>query len=86
MTLVEKKCLTYNLTMLLVALVSICVLGFESVIKVIAYTLQMLTRFSLQKSLKIPKQVIRNRNSKDRQHNVQKKKDKQRSTKHYTEN
>jgi hypothetical protein len=34
----------------------------------------------------ITKGVIRIRNSKDRQHNGQKKKDKQRSTKHYTEN
>jgi len=56
------------------ALVSICVLGFESVIKVIGYTLQMLTRFSMKKSLKIPTQVIRSRNSKDRQHHGQKKK------------
>jgi hypothetical protein len=32
------------------------------------------------------KGVIRIRKSKDRQHNDQKKKDKQRSTKHYTEN
>ena len=40
MTLMEKNCLTYNLTMLLVALVSIYVLGFESVIKFIAWTLK----------------------------------------------
>jgi len=70
----ENTCLAYNLTMLLVALVSICVLGFESAIKVIGYTLQMLTRFSMKKSLKVPKQVIRSRNSKDRQHHGQKKK------------
>ena len=30
----EITCMKYNLTMLLVALVSICVLGFESVIKI----------------------------------------------------
>jgi hypothetical protein len=52
MTLIENTCLIYNPTMLLVALVSICVLVFESAIKFIGYTLQMLTRFS---SLKIPK-------------------------------
>jgi hypothetical protein len=40
MALMEKNCLTYNLTMLLVALVSIYVLGFESVIKFIAWTLK----------------------------------------------
>jgi len=39
----------------------------------------------VKKSYKIPKGVIRIRKSKkDRQHNCQKKKDKQRSTKHYT--
>jgi len=64
MTLMENTCLIYNPTMLLVALVSICVLVFESVIKFIGYTLQMLTRFS---SLKIPIKVIRSRNKKDRQ-------------------
>jgi hypothetical protein len=36
--------------------------------------------------LKIPKGVIRIRKSKDGQHNGQKKKDKQWSTKHYTKN
>jgi len=40
LTLMEKNCLTYNLTMLLVALVSICELGSESVIKFIAWTLK----------------------------------------------
>ena len=34
-----KNSLTYNLTMVLVPLVSTCVLGFESVIKFIAWTL-----------------------------------------------
>ena len=38
-----------------------------------------------RKSLKIPNGVLRTRNSKDKQHNGQKKKDKQRSTKHCTE-
>jgi hypothetical protein len=41
----------------------------------------------MKKSLKMPKGVIRNRKSKkDRQYNGQKKRDKQLSTKHYTEN
>ena len=45
-----------------------------------------LTTEIYKKSLKIPKGVIRIRKSKDRQHNGQKKgqKDKQWSTKHYT--
>ena len=42
---------------------------------------------SFKKSLKIPKEVIRSHKSKnDRQHNGLKKKDIQRSTKHYIEN
>jgi len=41
----------------------------------------------LQEGFEDAKVVIRSHNSKkDRQHNGQKKKDKQRSTKHYTEN
>ena len=67
MTLMENTCISYNPT-LLVALVSICVLVFESVIKFIGYTLQMLTRFS---SLKIPKKEIRSCDTKDR-HNGKK--------------
>jgi hypothetical protein len=51
----ENTCLTYNLTLLLIALVSICVLRFESVIKFIAHALKISTRFSMKKSLKIPK-------------------------------
>ena len=82
MSLIENTSLIYSPTMLLVALVSICVLVFESVITFIGYTLQILTRFS---SLKIPKKVIRSRDTKDR-HNGQKQKDKQSSTKHFTEN
>jgi hypothetical protein len=43
----ENTCMKYHLTMLLIALVSICVLGFESVIKFIVYTLNISTRFSM---------------------------------------
>jgi hypothetical protein len=37
----EDNCLAYNKMILLVALVSICVLGFESVIKFIGCTLKI---------------------------------------------
>jgi hypothetical protein len=40
---------------LTIALVSIYVLGFESVIKFIVYTLKISTCFSMKKTLKIPK-------------------------------
>ena len=66
MTLIENTCRTYNLAMLLIALVSICVLDFESVIKYIVYTLKISTSFSMKKSLKIPKSNQKP-NSKDRQ-------------------
>jgi hypothetical protein len=44
----------YDLTILLIALVSICVHGFESVITFIVYTLKISTRFSMKETLKIP--------------------------------
>jgi hypothetical protein len=54
MTLMENTCQEYNLTMLLIALVSICVHGFESVITFIVYTLKISTRCSMKETLKIP--------------------------------
>ena len=48
------------------------------------HTLKTLAR--IKKRLKTSKEVNRINNKKDRQYNVQKKKDKQWSTKHYTEN
>jgi hypothetical protein len=54
MTLMENTCQPYNLTMLLIALVSICAHGFESVITFIVYTLKISTRFSMKETLKIP--------------------------------
>jgi hypothetical protein len=41
----KNTCLTYNLTLLLIALVSICVLRFESVIKFIAHALKTSTHY-----------------------------------------
>jgi hypothetical protein len=49
----ENTCQEYNLTMLLIALVSICVHGFESVITFIVYTLKISTRCSMKETLKI---------------------------------
>jgi hypothetical protein len=54
MILMENTCQKYNLTMLLIALVSICVHGFESVITFIVYTLKISTRCSMKETLKIP--------------------------------
>ncbi len=54
MTLMENTCQAYNLTILLIALVSICVHGFESVITFIVYTFKISTCFSMKKTLKIP--------------------------------
>jgi len=48
MTMMECTCITYNLTMLLIVLVSICVFGFETVIKCIANTLKISTCFSMK--------------------------------------
>ena len=81
----EHNCLAYNKMILLVALVSICVL----VLKVLSNLSDVHWKyrpFVHEEKVEDTNEVARSHRSKDSQHNGQMKKDKQRSTKHYTEN
>ena len=80
----ETTYLAYNLTMLLIALVSTWFWNCYQIDCI--YIKNIDPSFFWEGTFEDDKEVIRSSKAKDRQHNGKTKKDKQRSTQYYTEN